>query len=131
MIHDHTLQIKIGNLADKWDRKTRAVVYGGDYEFLSRFTHPCRKGLATLIDPNTGRLSIYPDYSDLLFMTCCESFIRNATLIYPIMFDLISSTCDQKDVKAWGVIAAPRIKRANSWQRDIAAKYALEDRGDL
>ena len=123
LIHDNKLQIKIGNLADAWDKKTREVVYGGDYEFLSRFTHPCKKGLATLIDPDTNKLCVYPDYSDLLFMTCCESLIRNAIRIYPIMLELISSTCNQKDLETWTKLAVPRIKRAGCWQRDLAAKY--------
>jgi len=98
-------------------------VYEQDYRFQSRFTHPSRLSLAITTDPDTNEARTFPVYYEILFLACCELFLRNALRMTEFMEAFLSSIVTT-EVDTWRATARKPCAEAADWLKIIHEKYA-------
>ena len=103
-------------------RMNALLVYEQDYAHASKFSHPSSLGMAILRDEETNLMRIAPTYEDIIFLDCCEMWIRNAIRMTANMEDILSYISDTK-VRFWRDSVGSRVKAADDWLKILQEKH--------
>ena len=104
------------------ERTGNLLTYNNDYNHQSRFTHCSALSLGVLRDLETNKLKAAPSYNTILFLDCCELFVRNALRMSEIMGSFLSKLSEAK-ATSWGEKANQKCKEAADWLKAIRGKY--------
>ena len=98
-------------------------VYYDDYRSECRFVHASRLSLRINKDPDTGEARGAPVYDEMLFMACCELFIRNALRMAEFMEKFLLRVV-KDGVSTWQEFASEHCKEAADWLDSIRLDFA-------
>lgn len=76
-------------------------------------------------DPQTQTLTVVPSYNEVLFICCCELFMRNGLKMSVLMLKLIQSV-KPDEVITWGGKIEPTTKEIIAWLETLKQKYGAQ-----
>ena len=107
----------------------RLKVYEQDYAYTSKFSHPSSLGMAILQDEKANFMRIAPTYEEILFLDCCEMWIRNSLRMTEYMESILASISTEK-VETWRWDVGKRVADAWNWLKDIQKQYGKTNRAE-
>ena len=129
---DILIKGKDKNGKDRFNYKSMAqslgvteVIYDKDYAYLSCFVHANRRSVMVLLNKEQKEIIPYPIYDELLFVLCCEMFIRSARLmieLFGYFLDELPNMSKEK-LQEWCASSLKCIYSTDEWLKDIREKY--------
>ena len=85
--------------------------------------------MAILQDEKANFMRIAPTYEEILFLDCCEMWIRNSLRITEYMESILASISTEK-VETWRWDVGKRVADAWNWLKDIQKQYGKTNRAE-
>jgi len=101
------------------------VIYDGDYAYLSCFVHANRRSVMILLNKEQKEIIPYPIYDELLFMLCCEMFIRSGRLMIELFGQFLGElpNVSKEKLQEWCASSLKCIRSTDEWLKYIREHY--------